>query len=54
MDGNCINTLWPQDAIQLVVNSANVKDRVDRINFTTEKLCDYLVDHPNGNYRNRF
>lgn len=40
--------LWTQDLIQLELNSRNVKERIIKINHTTERICDYLTSHPLG------
>jgi cystathionine gamma-synthase len=42
------DVLWGEDAIVLEGNSRTVRERVIKINETTETLCDFLSMHPKG------
>lgn len=40
------DNVWMEDAVFLERNSRTFRQRIARINESTEKLCDYLHNHP--------
>ncbi len=43
---NYENNLWPEDSVVLEKNSRDFTQRMEKINHTTEALCDKLIAHP--------
>ncbi len=37
---------WAEDALKMEENSRDFAQRMEQINTTAEKLCDYLISHP--------
>lgn len=46
MEGTFEDTYWAEDVVFMERNSRDFQARVDRINATSEALCDMLKDHP--------